>query len=257
MFHNETTHSPLPVTSALFLLPFLVVFELGMIAYSSPDIFPIWGEVFIPGMFSCILLLILLVQQICYTPKQNAVNRNEIPRQSLSHLWKQSCLFGFTPALLIVTLGLIASTFSAQTTGNFQLANQSLQSLPSLTVIKDHAAIENWGHRIFVAVRSGLLEEFFFRVLLFTGLMGLLLGLKMTYRSSLMISVVLSSGLFAFAHDTSLLTDFASTVKPESLGLFLYRFSAGSYLALICQYRGFGVAAGAHIFYNLAIGCCL
>lgn len=263
MFQNETIPSPVPLRCALFLLPFLGIFELGRIAYSPECSVPFLHEILVPGMFSCILLAVLFVQHLCYREKQSRSDENVFsqtahPRWSFGRQWKESCWFGLFPALLVLVFMFIAGLLTPESTGEFRLDNQTLQSFPELSAFETSSADNgHWGHIAFTAVQAGLLEEFFFRVLLLSGLFGLLLGLKVSRRTSLVFSVVLSSGLFALAHEASLPGDLLSTLTPDSPGLFLYRFGAGTYLAMITMYRGFGIAAGAHIFYNLLIGCCL
>jgi len=86
-----------------------------------------------------------------------------------------------------------------------------------------------------------------------------LIGMKVSRRSSLALSIILSSGLFALAHDASLLSDVVSLhfdeIAFQSLGLFFYRFCAGIYLSAIYLHRGLGIATGTHIVYDLTLGC--
>ena len=247
MFQNETPSSAIPLISALFLLPFLGAFEWGMIAYCPTYETPILEQLLIPGLFTGIVLFVLALQQICYQPKPTKFLKKEITQQ-----WKQSCLFGFIPAIMILLLGSATNYFIDDSASHFPMAGNSLNAASNLSVIataeNDVTKFETLGHLVFAALQAGILEEFFFRIVLLSGILGLLLGLKTPRRSSFIASIIISSGLFAFAHDPSLISQFNETISFETLGLFLYRFGAGTYLATIYLSRGFGVAVGAHIF---------
>lgn len=93
---------------------------------------------------------------------------------------------------------------------------------------------------------AGLYEEFAFRAVLITVLVlvgTLVLHLK---RDRVGFAAIFISGvLFAMGHvGSGVLTAWASWS-------FLFRVVAGVYLASVFWYRGYGVAAGAHIAYNL------
>jgi len=260
MFQTET--ETLPLNSALFLLPFLGAFELGMIVYSRDGISPVLSQMLFPGLFSIIFLAALLAQHLCYVPKQTTDIKYLSPaRNGLWHQWKKSLWFGLIPALSIILVCIIATSFDVDTKSEvqFRLADHAMQSLAGSATIENQSTVKNIGHIIYLALNAGLIEEFLFRVVLLSGLFGLLFGMKISRRSSLPLSIILSSGLFALAHDASLFSEITrlhfDAIADQSLGLFFYRFCAGIYLATIYLHRGLGIAAGTHIVYDLTLGC--
>ena len=260
MFQSET--EPLPLNSALFLLPFLGAFELGMIVYSREGILPILNQILFPGLFSIIFIAALLTQHFCYAPKQTTDVKHLLSDEnSLLHQWKNSLWFGLLPALLIILICMIATSFDvhSKTEVQFCLADHAMQSLVGSSTLENQSTIRKFGHVIYQALNAGLVEEFLFRVVLLSGLFGLLLGMKVSKRSSLALSIILSSGLFALAHDVPLFSESINlhfdAITNQSLGLFFYRFCAGFYLSAIYLHRGLGIAVGTHIFYDLTLGC--
>ena len=103
---------------------------------------------------------------------------------------------------------------------------------------------------------AGIYEELLFRVILFSGLLGLfkLAGLTSGWRIA--AAVAASSLLFAAAHYQFDFTvaghHFASTVGDKfTWSSFLFRMSAGGFFSLLYCYRGFGVVVGTHALYDI------
>lgn len=96
-------------------------------------------------------------------------------------------------------------------------------------------------------VGAGLFEETLFRLLLFTALLG---ALRLAFAPWLAAAgaALLSAGAFAAAHH------FGPQGELWNQGVFLFRVFAGAYFVLLCQFRGFGVAVGAHVAYDVLIG---
>lgn len=98
------------------------------------------------------------------------------------------------------------------------------------------------------AIGAGIYEELIFRLTLLTLLAWLLRdGLRLPTRPALMLAIVMSAGAFAACHFAPI------GMHPLSAVLLLHFFLAGTYLALVFCGRGFGIAAGAHAAYNLAL----
>jgi len=101
---------------------------------------------------------------------------------------------------------------------------------------------------VLIALGAGLYEEFVFRLVFISVVLLVLvdvLGLKQ--RITAPVAVVLSATLFSLYHFRSGRLDWGSF--PWSL--FIFRTVAGCYLGGLYVLRGFGIAVGAHIFWNL------
>ena len=102
--------------------------------------------------------------------------------------------------------------------------------------------------QIVLSIGSGIFEEFVFRVLLVSGI-ALIVGLfvKKKYISKMSISIIIASIIFSVFHFTG---EYADAPK---ISLFILRFVAGIVLGYIYIFRGFGIAAYSHSFYNLIV----
>ncbi len=98
---------------------------------------------------------------------------------------------------------------------------------------------------------AGIYEEVLFRLTL---LPLAAWGLKLagcTPRQALVGAVLITSVLFSAAHYIG------PHGQPLELSTFLFRFVAGAFFAVLFVYRGFGIAAGSHAFYDILVGLCL
>lgn len=99
-----------------------------------------------------------------------------------------------------------------------------------------------------LGVGAGVYEELLFR-LVFISFMVLLGAdlLRLDRGGVAVAAVILSALLFAAHHHQPL------GAEPFTWGRFVFRSLAGTYLAVIFWYRGYGPAAGCHAAYNVII----
>jgi membrane protease YdiL (CAAX protease family) len=95
---------------------------------------------------------------------------------------------------------------------------------------------------------AGIYEELIFRLVLYSGLAYLFRRAMLGPLGSGMLAAVGSAVLFAVAHHLG------PRGEPFDGYVFLFRTLAGIYFALLFQFRGFGVAAGAHACYDVLAG---
>jgi hypothetical protein len=104
-----------------------------------------------------------------------------------------------------------------------------------------------WLDAVMSSIGAGVYEELLFRLLLVG---GPLLALRHIFRDdsvgARLAVICFVAAIFSGAHHLSDPAGFA-------WGVFLFRAAAGVYLGLIFVYRGFGIAAGVHILFNLVI----
>ena len=93
---------------------------------------------------------------------------------------------------------------------------------------------------------AGIYEELLFRLILLSLVVLLLRRFTAVQRFSLPLAVLVTSLLFAGAHN----------VAGESFQWFsfLFRSLAGAFFSVLFVYRGFGIAAGTHAGYDILIG---
>lgn len=105
---------------------------------------------------------------------------------------------------------------------------------------------------VITGIGAGIYEELIFRLVLI-GLLMLffetILGIKRS--KAIIISVVISAVLFSLHHHFVFLFGRYAKLEVLAPAPFIFRTAAGIYFASIFAVRGFGVVAGAHIFYNI------
>ena len=101
---------------------------------------------------------------------------------------------------------------------------------------------------VLVALGAGIYEEFIFRLVFLSLMLLLLVDLfGLNQRACTAVLVVLGATLFSLYHHSAA----QMTWSTFPWGDFVFRTLAGCYLGAIFVFRGFGVAVGAHIFWNL------
>ena len=95
---------------------------------------------------------------------------------------------------------------------------------------------------------AGVYEELLFRLILLNLGIGLLAWMRAGRPASVIGGIVLTSLIFSAAHYVPGSGDAFRWVT------FLFRFLAGVMFAVLFRYRGFGIAAGTHAFYDVLVG---
>lgn len=105
---------------------------------------------------------------------------------------------------------------------------------------------------VVTGIGAGIYEELVFRLILICLLMLLfqdLIGLS--HENSIVLSVLISAGLFSAHHHVVLVDGRLGTSAPFTWTEFGFRTLAGIYFAVIFAIRGFGITAGSHAFYDI------
>ena len=102
--------------------------------------------------------------------------------------------------------------------------------------------------QVTLAVGAGIYEEFLFRVMLISGLTGII-GFVFLWSEKVRkaAALIIAAGIFSAFHFMGDYGDFFS------MELFLLRFFAGIVLGLLYIARGFGITAYAHSIYDLIV----
>tara|TARA_X000001036_G_C20546924_1_gene752701 strand:+ start:137 stop:853 length:717 start_codon:yes stop_codon:yes gene_type:complete len=99
---------------------------------------------------------------------------------------------------------------------------------------------------VYLSIGAGIWEELLFRYVLITTLLFVFNKAMYDFSNfSYLVIIVVTSALFSYYHFLG--------IDPEliSLSVFIYRFIAGIILAIIFIFRGLGIAAYTHTFYDL------
>jgi membrane protease YdiL (CAAX protease family) len=108
--------------------------------------------------------------------------------------------------------------------------------------------IEPAFQQIITFLGAGIYEEVLFRLILFSGLVWLLGTAEVPRRTALIAAGVTSAVIFSSAHHAG------PYGEPFNGYYFFFRTVAGLYFTVVYQMRGFGIAVGAHAFYDVLVG---
>jgi membrane protease YdiL (CAAX protease family) len=97
-------------------------------------------------------------------------------------------------------------------------------------------------------IGAGIYEEVVFRLALFGLLRGVLTTAQLPARTAMVLAALASATLFAAAHHLGV------HGEPVDGFNFLFRVLAGLYFTALYQFRGFGIAVGAHACYDVLVG---
>lgn len=220
--------SELPLTSLAFLLPMLVLYELGtrffatdfghhaeqrIIAFNLlQDFFHLFGATgrYLPALA---VVGVLLSWHIA---------RADSWQVDLRHV------IGMGVESLLLTIPLMGLGFVAA------------RYLPLVGI---HSLAANM---LVLSIGAGVYEELVFRLIAFTVLSFLFVDVLGIHRSwSLLLIVVISALLFSAYHYLG--------NERFLLRTFAFRTIAGLYFGLVFIYRGFGITAGTHAAYDIIV----
>lgn len=220
--------------SLLFILPMLLVFELGSYwRYHNPA----EASSQLVATYLIDVLVSLFGRSAFYLPGLLAVVILLTTHIAGRYPWKFDVyvLPGMLGESLIWTLPLF-------------VFDRVLVVHTALRSVIDPTRSDAWISEVIRSFGAGIYEELVFRLMCITGLSILLVNVcKLPRAACGGFIVLLSAGLFAAQHHPPL------GIEPFDMTRFAFRTVAGLYLAGLFLYRGFGIACGCHAFYNLIV----
>ena len=232
---NGTRH---PWASLLFLAPLLAVYEGGVLwlggdqaarLRNGADAWMRWGlDVFGAGHVLAAPLVVLLVLLIWTWWRWQ--DRPDDPVTLFFGIAFESCLFAF-----------VLWQFSR----NFGPIVERLGVTLQVTVQTPPPA------HVLTFIGAGIYEEVLFRLGLFVGLYGLLRAVQIPKAAAVALAAAAAAAVFAAAHHIG------PYGEPVRADYFVFRAVAGLYFTLLFVLRGFGIAVGAHVGYDVLVGVSL
>lgn len=232
----RATHHPWPCL--LFLLPLLAVYEYGVFALggSQADAMRNGADAWIRfgllkfGVREFLAVPILLVFVFIAWTSLRWADRPKPVVGVLFAMVCESLLYGFGLWTISRTFLTLLEAVGIPVSVPLQLSDEALA-------------------RLITFIGAGIYEEVIFRLILLSGLAWLLKVIALPKPLAWPMAAVVSSLLFAAAHH----------IGPHGEPLvnkvdFLFRVTAGMYFSIIYWLRGFGVAVGAHAFYDVMVG---
>ena len=227
-----------PWPNLVFLLPLLAAYEAGVYLLGGPqtvalrngaDAWLRWAlDVY--GIRPFLAAPLIIVAVFVFWSVRRWGDRPEHTWSTVAGMWLESVLFAFG-------LWALGHNFDP-------LLKAAGVTLASTEVALPTDALA----QVVTFVGAGIYEELLFRLFIIAGLAAMLKCAAVPNWASLLIAGVGSAVLFAAAHHLG------PHGEPMDSFRFVYRASAGIYLALVFWFRGFGIAVGAHALYDVLVG---
>jgi membrane protease YdiL (CAAX protease family) len=235
-YFRATRH---PRACVLFVLPLLVLYETGVVLLDAQqgdnlrngaDTWVRWtlaqiglGHPFVPG-------LLLGLGLLCW----GLLSRKDRPHE-LPNVWMGMMIESAVFALGLWGVGcLLARTFA-------------LVQVPLALNSQPEPAMQH----LVSFLGAGIYEEVLFRLLLLTFMLKLFEIGELSHGSAISLAVTVSALVFAAAHHVG------AAGEPFDGFVFLFRTAAGVFFGLLLQWRGLGIAVGAHAGYDVLVGLVL
>jgi membrane protease YdiL (CAAX protease family) len=230
--------SAMPFTSLVFLIPLIVVYEVGTRWYASDPVSHVEQRI------------------IAFNIMQNFFNWCGAKGQ-------------YMPAAAVVGILLTFHILKRDPAGarSGVLLGMGFESvmyaIPLVTMgyvfqhyLLSHQVADNWRRLLVLSIGAGIYEEMVFRLVLFHLLHMLLVDvLRIPKGRAVPLMVVTSAVLFSLYHYRMPWFPWFTLTGSEVFEWqsFVFRTLAGIYFGMIFMWRGFGLTAGAHASYDILI----
>ena len=231
-------YSAQPLHILIFLLPVIIVYELGSTGIiggggvgtklEAQSMLVRFFELFgVLGLHlpAIALVVILLIQHLL-----SKTSWKIQPRVQLAMIAESTFLMGPLIVLGVLLKPLVAAAIISQP-------------------VPDVASLDYTLQGIFLAFGAGLYEEMLFRLVLIAMLHFIVcdaLGFK--HKTGVIIAVVVSSLAFAWHHNGVMVPGVGINWR-----LAIFYTLAGAYFGVLFLARGFGIAVGVHLMYDLLV----
>lgn len=231
-----------PLTCLLFLLPWIALYEAGviMLADKDPDQLRNGADYWMRSLLSAaglgqILFLPLLVVAVMLTWHVMRRHPWQVKLETQVGMLGESLLF----AIALLAVGQIHQVL-------FLSLAPPTDSQTALLSIGDGSLT-----RAVSYVGAGVYEEVMFRLLLVPAAYGFFRLFEFPQKSAAVMAAVSTAFIFAMAHHIGPAAD------PFNLYTFSFRAAAGTFFAAVFFVRGFGITVGTHAAYDLLVGVVL
>lgn len=236
-----------PIYALMFLIPFIVFYELGTI-FINTDVLDksqvrvvafVWLQraleyIGLGGKFAWIapplvVVVILIWLQVTSRKGWSFIVSDVVPMAV-------ECVLLAAP-LLVLSLFL----------------NNSAPAANAAVLLRQGAGVSrSLLAEVVTGVGAGIYEELLFRLILICLLMIVFQDLaRVGHSSAIILSVLVSAALFSAHHHLVFFDGRFSLAAPFAWPVFIFRTIAGIYFATIFAIRGFGITAGTHGFYDI------
>ncbi len=263
-----------PVYAIVFLLPFIVVYEMGTLLINTNELNQsqvrvvafVWLKELLEYLGTgsrlawvappFVVVLILIGLQVA-SKKKWYFNKSDFVPMSIECLFLAVPLIVFSlflssPRTRGAAAGVVAVPVAAamQESSGYSSAldaNRPAEASADSPVVQP-SLLAN----VVTGIGAGIYEELVFRLILICLLMMFFQDLlRLSHTSSIILSVLISAALFSAHHHVIILDGQIGQTGTFDAMQFTFRTIAGVYFAGLFAIRGFGIAAGTHAFYDI------
>ena len=261
-----------PIYALLFLLPFIVFYEIGTILINTDLLHHtqlrvvafVWLQNFTAYLgigkrmtwlgAPLVVIIVLIALQITSRKRWSFHFKDVLPTTI-------ECIVLAVP-LIVFSLLLNRSIAPQQPIGPEAGEQQQVQTYQSGQLLTSTAQQEDsrqngllqkslWV-QIVTGIGAGIYEELIFRLILICLLMLVFQDLfNLGHDKSVIVSVAVSALFFSLHHHIYPLNGQLESGEVFQWSAFIFRTFAGVYFASLFAVRGFAVTAGTHAFYNI------
>ena len=270
-----------PVYAIVYLLPFIIFYELGTI-FINTDVLSqtqvrvvafVWlqellqhlgfGGKFLWAAPALVVVVILLAYQLV-SRKRWWVSFGDMLPMTIE------CVLLAIPLIVlslflnstgtpkhsrindVVPRAVVVQCAAEQNAAQAKTKYQQPKAKPTPTAVAKPKPQSSLLADIVTGIGAGIYEELLFRLILICAIMLLLQDvIGINQHSAVIIAVLLSAALFGAHHHIDFLTGRVNQSDLFDWSKFAFRTTAGVYFAALFAIRGFGITAGTHAFYDI------
>jgi hypothetical protein len=265
-----------PVYAIVFLLPFIIFYELGTMLINTDLLHQHQVRVVAFVWLQSLLERLGTGERFAWIAPPLVVVLILVGLQITSRKQWYFCFGDYAPMVvecigLAVPLIVLSLLFNSPMAGPGDSSRLGRTAPPErAAVVLPHAAVAEppapppeppgppSGRRrallpnIVTGVGAGIYEELVFRLILICALMVLLQDvIGLSHQNAIVLAVMVSAALFSAHHHIVWIDGHLGRSAPFNWTEFGFRIIAGVYFAVLFAIRGFGITAGTHAFYDI------
>lgn len=254
-----------PIYALVFLLPFIIFYELGTIFINTDVLSQTQIRVVAFVWLQDFLEYLGFGTKMAWAAPAVAVVAILLALQIVSRKKWQFGFGDFTPMAIecillatpLIMLSLVLNSSANQQSDMQRFGSEIITTPAEITYCAKASGGAGTGNlsalaNIVTGIGAGIYEELIFRLILICALMVLFQDfLQFEQRFAIILSVLVSAAMFSAHHHIIFLHGQFGQTTPFNWTEFTFRTAAGVYFAFLFAIRGFGITAGTHAFYDI------